>query len=341
MSALLTGKAMRTKVGNRLAKQVLEHLCNYADENDRAWPSVDTLADECESEPRSIIRALRYLEDKHLLAKDHDYGTRYANDRSPYVYQITLDQAEPIVYTHRRAKAKQQERENKETMRGDTNTTPQDDHTTTPRGDRNTTPRGDRNTTRGVTQTPPRGVTEMSPRGDRNTTQTYIEQSLEHSRESTRAQKPKPKTERSFDQRKQALDDYRPTPDLTALAEAWGLDPEWELGKFRDTCLAEGKIPHDPASAYRKWLKRGRELNIGKPAPPAITEADASGSELERRARKLLATSTPLRQRQPDDHERLRWLPQVASLLAQGTSPAHVVDLVCEAFDRGELDEAA
>ena len=99
--------------------------------------------------------------------------------------------------------------------------------------------------------------------------------------------------------------------------------------------------PHDPASAYRKWLKRGRELNIGKPAPPTTAEADASGSELERRARKLLATSTPLRQRQPDDRERLRWLPQVASLLAQGTSPAQVVDLVCEAYDRGELDEAA
>jgi len=138
-------------------------------------------------------------------------------------------------------------------------------------------------------------------------------------------QNPKPKTtnERSSEQRRQALADYRPTPDLTALAESYGLDPEWELGKFRDTCLAEGKIPHDPASAYRKWLKRGRELNIGKPAaPPAANDAGNPDTELERRARKLLATSTPLRQRQPDDRERLRWLPQVAGLLAQGTSPA-------------------
>ena len=64
-------------------------------------------------------------------------------------------------------------------------------------------------------------------------------------------------------------------------------------------------------------------------------------TELERRARKLLDTSTPLKNRQPDDGERLRWLPHVTRLLAQGTDAARIVELLCQAIDRGELDEAA
>ncbi|BAQ30485.1 helix-turn-helix domain-containing protein [Bifidobacterium scardovii] len=340
MSALLTGKAFETKVGSsqaeRNAKQVLTLLANYADENDRAWPSVDTLADKLECSPSAIKRALGILKDKGLIKRDYDYGTRYGADRSPYVYHITLDDAEKVTKQRRRAKAKAKEREKAREKRGFTHDTPQ--------GITDEPPRGSTHEHDGGSHMTPRGGSHVNERGSTHEPQTFIEHSTQHPRESTRVQNPKPKTtnERSSEQRRQALADYRPTPDLTALAESYGLDPEWELGKFRDTCLAEGKIPHDPASAYRKWLKRGRELNIGKPAaPPAANDAGNPDTELERRARKLLATSTPLRQRQPDDRERLRWLPQVAGLLAQGTSPARVVGLVCEAFDRGELDEAA
>lgn len=180
----------------------------------------------------------------------------------------------------------------------------------------------------------------MTPRGVTHDTQSLKEPSLEPPRESTRAQKTKTTIEQTFDSRKQALALYQPTPDLTALAAGYGLDPDWELEKFKDTCRANGKIPYDLDAAWRNWVKRGRELNIGTPTETTTTATDQA-TELERRARKLLDTSTPLKNRQPDDGERLRWLPHVTRLLAQGTDAARIVELLCQAIDRGELDEAA
>lgn len=331
MSSLLYGRAKRIKVGDRSAKLFLLILCDYADENNRAWPSIDRLMAEGEASASTVQRALRYLEDHGLITRDEDYGTRYRADRSPYVYHITLDGHNHVEYKNRKNKQTTKKRgstsDTPSNPRGSTHDTPQPNHGVSPM------------TTRGVTHDH-HGVSPMTPRGVTHDTQSLKEPSLEPPRESTRAQKTKTTIEQTFDSRKQALALYQPTPDLTALAASYGLDPDWELGKFKDACLANGKIPYDLAAAYRNWLKRGRELNIGTPTETTTT-ASGQATELERRARKILDTSTPLKNRQPDDGERLRWLPHVTRLLAQGTDAARIVELLCQAIDRGELDEAA
>ena len=63
MSSLLYGRAKRIKVGDRSAKLFLLILCDYADENNRAWPSIDRLMAEGEASASTVQRALRYLED--------------------------------------------------------------------------------------------------------------------------------------------------------------------------------------------------------------------------------------------------------------------------------------
>lgn len=320
MSSLLYGRAKRIKVGDRSAKLFLLILCDYADENNRAWPSIDRLMAEGEASASTVQRALRYLEDHGLITRDENYGTRYRADRSPYVYHITLDGHNHVEYKNRK---------NKQTTkkRGSTHDTPQPNHGVSPM------------TTRGVTHDH-HGVSPMTPRGVTHDTQSLKEPSLEPPRESTRTQKTKTTIEQTFDSRKQALALYQPTPDLTALAAGYGLDPDWELEKFKDTCRGNGKISYDLDAAWRNWVKRGHELNIGTPTETTTTPTDQA-AELGRRARKLLDTSTPLKNRQPDDGERLRWLPHVTRLLAQGTDAARIVELLCQAIDRGELDEAA
>ena len=77
MSSLLYGRAKRIKVGDRSAKLFLLILCDYADENNRAWPSIDRLMAEGEASASTVQRALRYLEDHGLITRDEDYGTRY------------------------------------------------------------------------------------------------------------------------------------------------------------------------------------------------------------------------------------------------------------------------
>ena len=275
---------------------------------------------EGEASASTVQRALRYLEDHGLITRDEDYGTRYRADRSPYVYHITLDGHSHVEYKNRK---------NKQTTkkRGSTHDTPQSDHGVSPM------------TSRGVTGDY-HGVSPMTSRGVTHDTQSLKEPSLEPPRESTRTQKTKITIEQAFDSRKRALALYQPTPDLAALAAGYGLNPDWELGKFKDACLANGKIPYDLDAAWRNWVKRGRELNIGTPAETTTT-ASGQATELERRARKIIDTSTPLKNRQPDDGERLRWLPHVTRLLAQGTYAARIVELLCQAIDRGELDEAA
>lgn len=331
MSSLLYGRAKRIKVGDRSAKLFLLILCDYADENNRAWPSIDRLMAEGEASASTVQRALRYLEDHGLITRDEDYGTRYRADRSPYVYHITLDGHNHVEYKNRKHKQTTKKRgstsDTPSDSRGSTHDTPQPNHGVSPM------------TTRGVTHDH-HGVSPMTPRGVTHDTQSLKEPSLEPPRESTRAQKTKTTIEQTFDSRKQALALYQPTPDLTALAAGYGLDPDWELEKFKDTCRANGKIPYDLDAAWRNWVKRGRELNIGTPTETTTTPTDQA-TELERRARKLLDTSTPLKNRQPDDGERLRWLPHVTRLLAQGTDAARIVELLCQAIDRGELDEAA
>ncbi|KFI50042.1 helix-turn-helix domain-containing protein [Bifidobacterium biavatii] len=319
MSALLTGRAMRTKVGDRGAKQVLEHLCNYADENDRAWPSVSTLADECECSTSTVIRALRYLEKHGLLERDEEYGTRYGADRSPYVYHITLAQAEQVEYTRRRAKAKQAERAKK---RGVTHDTPHPDDgvsSATPRGVAPTTPRGVSKTDDGVAPVTPRGVAPVTKRGGTHDTQTYIEQSLRTSKERVRAQ-----TTDTTTTRLQALAAFTPTSSHRKLAADYHVDCDWELTKFLGKIAETGKPPANPDAAFTNWLHRARELNLT--TPPALAGQSGSQSDFERRARKLLTSSRLVKRRYPDEATRLQWVPQVARMISEGVESGEIVN---------------
>lgn len=172
------------------------------------------------------------------------------------------------------------------------------------------------------------------------------EPSIEPSRESTRAKKPKtnpkpktkPKTTPATDPR-QTLVDFQPDQSHIALADAFGLDLDYELAKFRDALAANGRYPADPAPAFRNWLRRGKEIGLnGAKLGTGMTDAsDPAASELERRARKLVDSSTPLKCRQPDDQARRAWIPAVARLLGQGKAPTDIVTLICY----GEPDELA
>ena len=105
----------------------------------------------------------------------------------------------------------------------------------------------------------------MSPRGDTHVTQTLKEPSLEHPRESMRAQKTKTQP------------DPQPlpagwTPDAVAqaLAVKLGLDLAAELVKFRDAAASSGRVSRDWQAAFRLWLRHGSELGIAsKPSAPA------------------------------------------------------------------------
>lgn len=249
MSSYLVGKAKRIKVGDARAKMLLIILSDYANEDNRAWPSVGLLAAELECNERTVQRALRLLESKGLIARDAEYGTRYSADRSPYVYEVTIDTAETVDYQYKHGATRMSPRDT--TKRGDTHVTPQSDGVTT------MTPRGDTHVTG--------GVTPVSPRGDTHVTQTLKEPSLEHPRESMRAQKTKNQP------------DPQPlpagwTPDAVAqaLAVKLGLDLAAELVKFRDAAASSGRVSRDWQAAFRLWLRHGAELGItSKPSAPA------------------------------------------------------------------------
>ena len=158
-------------------------------------------------------------------------------------------------------------------------------------------------------------------------------------REYARAKTPTQTNSQPTDPR-QALADFQPDQSHIALADAFGLDLGYELAKFRDALDANGKYPSNPAPAFRNWLRRGKgiglsraKLGAGMPETP-----DPAASELERRARKLVESSTLLKQRQPDPAVRRAWIPAVARLLGQGVAPPDIVALICHG-EPGELAE--
>ena len=67
--------------------------------------------------------------------------------------------------------------------------------------------------------------------------------------------------------RTQALADWQPNDAHQALADRYGLDCNFEAGKFRDKTLANDAIPANLDAAFDLWLKRGYEMGLGKPAP--------------------------------------------------------------------------
>ena len=255
MSSILVGRAKRVKVGDRTAKLLLVILSDYADDEDRAWPSVERLKLELEASERTIQRALRYLEARGLIMRDREYGTRFPANRSPYVYRVTIDSAERVP-APAKAAGKTKNRGVAHVTSADSGVTP-----VTPRGDT-----GDVS-----------GVTPVTPRGDTSDTQTLIEHLEEHS-ESVRARDGENPIEQSFEPESadpdaalasstDPLDDWTPDPTHVALAAQYGLDLTGEAAKWRDHVRAGGHLPKDPDAAFRNWLRRAPELGLGtKPA---------------------------------------------------------------------------
>lgn len=84
------------------ARLVLWRLCDYADEYDTAYPSIDRLAGDCNIERANVVRALRRLEDYGYLRKIEQGGriskrdAKRAGVRTTYLanrYQLLI--AEP------------------------------------------------------------------------------------------------------------------------------------------------------------------------------------------------------------------------------------------------------
>lgn len=348
MSIELLARAKKTQVGgDSTTKLVLISLADYANDDRMAWPSIKTLRKEVEKGERQIQRSLRKLESLDLIRLgDQSLTKSYPKGQRPIVYEILPAKTRRRGVTH-------------DTRTGDTHdTTPGVVHDT-PTGvmDDTTTP-VTHDTTTGVTHdTTP--VTHMTPGGchpRRGTgvthdTQTPIGTTNKPPRESTRAsktEKPRQGSERSFDQRMRLLDEFHPDGETIALAINHGLDLDRELDQFRDTVRANGKPPYDPQAAFRKFLRTGIDNGYapaaGGPVPTALGPTTFHGfpsagedAELERRARKLVESSTPLKRRQPDRDARLRWVPAVKRLLAQGRDPVAIVDTLAH----GTADELA
>lgn len=69
MSITSVAWALRLKVGSPTLKTVLIAVANYADENGKCWPSTKRLAEDTELTKRSILTALKGLEEKGLIRR--------------------------------------------------------------------------------------------------------------------------------------------------------------------------------------------------------------------------------------------------------------------------------
>lgn len=322
MSIELVAKAKKTRLGgDSTTKLLLIVLADYANDDRQAWPSVATLAAEVEVGDRTIQRSLRKLESMGLIGPGDQRLTKgYPKGQKPLVYQVFPERKH---HYHT----------------GDT--------TDTPTGDTHDTGSGDtHDITPATHMTPPRCHPSANT-GDTHVTQTVIEPPIEPSRESTRT----PKTTTTNTKRRQALAELTPNQSHQTIATQYGLNLTNELAKFQDTCLAKNNIPADPAAAFRVWLRRAPEIGLTNTNPdnnqPALTDRV---SDLERRACKLVDTSTPLKHRQPDRSARLEWVPAISRLLERGMDPVAIVNLICsgtqeELADHGitmdELEEIA
>ena len=69
MSIWAVNWALQKCVANPTHKLVLVALANYADDNDWAWPRVDTLAELTSSSRRTVFRALDGLAQTSLIER--------------------------------------------------------------------------------------------------------------------------------------------------------------------------------------------------------------------------------------------------------------------------------
>lgn len=314
MSIELVARAKKTRLkGDSTTKLLLIVLADYANDDRQAWPSVTTLAAEVEVGDRTIQRSLRKLEDMGLIGPGDQRLTKgYPKGQKPVVYQVFPD--------HKRRR-----------RTGVTH----DTGVTTTTGDTTDTPTGDtHDTTPATPMTPPR-CHPSADTGDTHVTQTVMEPPIQPSRESTRTRKREKTETDDIENRIQRLNAFTPTSEHRQLADRYGVDCDWELRKFVNQALANGKPPYDPGTAFNVWLDRARELAIGK--PPALPDgASDEGRELER-ARKLVTTSIRLQRRYPSEATRMAMIRPVARLFAKGADAKQVMDLLTT----GSVDELA
>jgi hypothetical protein len=264
MSIELVARAKKTKLhGDSTAKLLLIVLADYANDDGMAWPSVATMAQEVEKSERSIQLLLRKLEAKGLIRKgDQKLVGKYAKGRRPGVYKL---------FPKKTKTEKPEEPHDDTENRGEASFTPETGFT----GETDCAPR--------VKPASPHGRNPLHPTGETHfalgvkpiSPKPSKEPSIEPSRESTRAKKPKPKTKTTDSC--QALADFQPDESHRKLAEAIGLDLDYELAKFQDATAANGKYPADPAAAFRNWLRRGKELNLGTSSQSAPPLAGGNG----------------------------------------------------------------
>jgi len=80
--------AIKQKVGNSTAKFILLMVANYADDEGRAWPSQDTIAEAIEGSRHTVMRALEFLEEGGFLTRTRRH--REDGSRRPDIIHLDL-----------------------------------------------------------------------------------------------------------------------------------------------------------------------------------------------------------------------------------------------------------
>ncbi len=114
MAIHLVRPALRVRDLDPTAKVMLVQLADYADDNDIAWPSIETLARFAGRSKSQVMRALKHLEDRKLITvpnkreRGHRGRTcnRYKLDVHVLNDQVTPTCWRPIAAPERRCLAK-------------------------------------------------------------------------------------------------------------------------------------------------------------------------------------------------------------------------------------------
>lgn len=120
--------------------------------------------------------------------------------------------------------------------------------------------------------------------------------------------------------------DLQPDDTHRKLAEQTHQNVEYELAKYQDACIANGRIPADPAAGFRNWLRRPAERGYQPATPPTPAE-----DPLDRRADRILETSTILQNLIPDPNLRADYKPAVRIALAKGMPAPEIVNMIAGA----------
>lgn len=79
----------------RTPKAVLKELANWADADGRAWPLVPSIANEVEVDERSVIRALKRLEELELIRHESWITPKGSSKRRP-IYRLAMPDTPPF-----------------------------------------------------------------------------------------------------------------------------------------------------------------------------------------------------------------------------------------------------